>query len=672
MFQMTIGKKLPLIIMGVGIAAALTTGVLNFQNARTILENQAESKFSAITSAQHEAISSYLASIKNDLEFQAQNPMVTEALLAFKAAWAELPGNPKDYLQKQYIDANPNPTGQKEKLDYANDGSLYSAAHKKYHPGLRAFLQKRGYYDIFLFAPNGDLVYTVFKELDYATNLANGQWKDTDLGNIFQTVKANANKDQVFFFDFKPYAPSHDAPASFIGKRLTDANGNFIGVLAFQMPIEKINHVMQSASGLGETGQTYLAGSDLLMRSDSKFTEASDILATKLPDTYKQALENETAEFTTTNAQGSEVLALTQTLEFEGTRWLLVSEQATNELFKPINDMMNGLIAQIVIIALFTVAIGFFVGRSIALPIQSMASAMRRLAQGDTNSEIPCLDNQDELGEMAQTVQVFKENAIQKNRLTQQLLQLADTLERSVKLSFGTMINHAKGLNEAAKALDSGAKTTIDKIGSVSVSSSQMSEAANEISTQVTNSHQIVEQATGQTGEAQTVMQRLAASTGHIGEVVTLIRGITDQTNLLALNATIEASRAGEAGKGFAVVASEVKELAGQTHKATEEVAHQIQTIQGESNVSVESMSRIADIIEQVSASSRSIAAAVEEQTFTLSDMAENIRVVNTEAEGFVTYVQQVAKASEELIQQSQQVEEELNKFLQELRNSNV
>jgi methyl-accepting chemotaxis protein len=146
--------------------------------------------------------------------------------------------------------------------------SAYSQTHGAYHPRFRQFLEARGYYDIFLSNKEGDIVYTVFKELDYATNLMSGQWRGSDSGDIFRGAAQNKVPGSVTFFDFAPYAPSNDAPASFVATPIYDFAGAYAGVLVFQMPIGKINAIMQQPEGMGESGETYIVGEDHLMRSD--------------------------------------------------------------------------------------------------------------------------------------------------------------------------------------------------------------------------------------------------------------------------------------------------------------------------------------------------------------------------------------------------------------------
>ncbi|MFQ5535732.1 MAG: cache domain-containing protein [Sphingomonadales bacterium] len=164
----------------------------------------------------------------------------------------------------------------------AGDGSRYSAVHARHHPWFHQIQQTREYYDIFLFNAEGDLIYTVFKELDYATNFSSGEWAETDLGQVFRDAVAQPREGFQTFQDFEPYAPSNDAPASFIATPVLDADGQLLGVVAFQMPIGRINRLMGNRAGMGETGEAYLVGPDFLMRSDSRFSEKSTILVRKV------------------------------------------------------------------------------------------------------------------------------------------------------------------------------------------------------------------------------------------------------------------------------------------------------------------------------------------------------------------------------------------------------
>jgi methyl-accepting chemotaxis protein len=165
-------------------------------------------------------------------------------------------------LQGAYISDNPNPLGEKENFDAAEDDSTYASVHRRYHPIVRQYLREFGYYDIFLVDDEtGHIVYSVFKELDYATSLLNGPYKDTNFAEVFRKAAASNDPNAVFLEDFAHYGPSYEAPASFIASPVFN-NGERIGVLIFQMPIDRITAVLSQETGMGETGEVYLVGSD--------------------------------------------------------------------------------------------------------------------------------------------------------------------------------------------------------------------------------------------------------------------------------------------------------------------------------------------------------------------------------------------------------------------------
>lgn len=327
-------------------------------------------------------------------------------------------GNPEEILQRLYIEDNPNPTGSKEVLDYAKDGSVYSQVHKEYHHWFRHFLRQRDYYDIFLFAPNGDLVYTVFKELDYATNLNTGEWKDSDLGNAFRAARDNPTADYQAFFDFESYAPSHGVAASFISQPILDDDGKFAGVLVFQMPIARINGVMQVAAGMGESGETYIVGQDKFMRSDSRFSDESTILEVQVTDTaVDRALAGEEGVHIVLDYRGISVFSAYGPLEFHGTNWIILAEIDEAEVMKPINHMKMSATVSVLFVIIVIALIALVASRTISRPITQMSDAMGELSKNNFDISIPGVERGDEIGQMAASVQVFKENGMEAQRL---------------------------------------------------------------------------------------------------------------------------------------------------------------------------------------------------------------------------------------------------------------
>ncbi len=262
--------------VGIVATATMVCGYVAYQAAvREIVGSRSE-MFQGLRETRGIALIEYLTSVREEARFWARNRIMRDALQEFSSAWRELGGDAEKTLQKLYIDENPHPLGKKDNLESAGDGSRYSEIHARYHYWLRTFLIHRGLYDVFLFDPAGALVYTSFKERDFATNLVAGRWAETDLGRAFRSARDNPFPSYVAFFDFARYGPSHGDPASFISIPVLADDGAFLGVLAFQLPSGRLNEIMQVSAGMGETGETYIVGHDLLMRSDSRFSEPRD------------------------------------------------------------------------------------------------------------------------------------------------------------------------------------------------------------------------------------------------------------------------------------------------------------------------------------------------------------------------------------------------------------
>lgn len=684
--KLKISQKLPLLITGLAVLSAAITGFIIINKAQNELILAAENKLVALQVSRANALGNYLGSIEEDLSSLSRNDYVRQALSDFMNGWNALKsqGNPEAILQDLYINNNPHPTGSKDELDHADDGSLYSQIHSKYHPWFRHFLRQRDYYDIFLFAPNGDLVYTVFKELDYATNLNTGEWKDTDLGNAFRAARNNPELNKQHFFDFKPYAPSHGAAASFISQAVLNDDGSLAGVLVFQMPIGRINAVMQVAAGMGESGETYIVGEDNLMRSDSRFSEESTILKTRATGkTVDRGLAGEEGVEIVEDYRGINVFSAFGPFDFNGTRWVILAEIDAAEVMAPINNMkfiaalfVLGCVAVIVLIALYA-------SRAISRPITQMSDAMDELAKGNFDLDIPGVERADEIGTMAASVQVFKENGIEAKRLQEQqvmrerqaeeekrrvMQEMADKFDVQVGGTIKNLAVAAEKLQEASASMDSTAQQTQEasstvaaaaeetsvNVSTVSAATEEMTASAQEISKQISNVATKSNMAASSANTTSEKVDALNQLVENIGEVVVAIKDIAEQTNLLALNATIEAARAGDAGKGFAVVADEVKKLASETGKKTEEIEARITEIQGATEEAVDAMQEIISNISEIDSASTGTASAVEEQNSVISEITRNISEVSDAARQVANEIGNVQTASGETGQAAQ------------------
>jgi methyl-accepting chemotaxis protein len=360
---------------------------------------------------------------------------------------------------------------------------------------------------------------------------------------------------------------------------------------------------------------------------------------------------------------------------------------------------------------LLVVTMCLLLGRSIVGPITGMTAAMRKIAAGDTATAIPAQDRRDEVGAMAQSVQVFKDSMIEAVRLRGEqdelkkrteadkhglLGRMADDFENGVRASLdalagaavelrttsGSMSDAADTASQQATTVAAVAQQASANVQTVAAATEELSSSVSEIGRQVAQSTAIAHKAVEEANRTNTTVQGLSAAAQKIGDVINLISDIASQTNLLALNATIEAARAGEAGRGFAVVASEVKSLASQTAKATEEISAQVAAMQEATTEAVRAIEHIggtiggineitvaiASAVEEQGSATREIARNVQEAARGTSEVSGNIGVVTRAAGETGTAAGQVRTSAEGLNAQASMLRDKVDSFLANIR----
>ncbi len=332
-----------------------------------------------------------------------------------------------------------------------------------------------------------------------------------------------------------------------------------------------------------------------------------------------------------------------------------------------------------ILVIMGTVVIGFLIamvqGRMISQPVTRMTRRMVAMAAGDYAVEIEDLTRRDEIGEMARALAVFKENALDKERLEAEqaegerraeeqkktmMAKLADTFGATIGGVVNTVSASAVEMGDTAVSMagnmDKSGSRSLEvaeaanrsqgNVATVASATEELANSIDEIGSQVERSATRAGAAVEEADRSNETINGLAGAVDKIGDVVALINGIAGQTNLLALNATIEAARAGEAGKGFAVVASEVKNLANQTATATEEIAHQIDAVQGATGDAVAGIEGIGRTIRQMSEISAEISARVEQQRAAIGEIARNASAVSDDATSVLHSVTELSQSS--------------------------
>lgn len=318
--------------IALALAAALAAWLFVHRHYRAETVEEAFTRLTLFHGLRKATLEDHMRSKASDVRAMSRNQRVVGAFRQFAAAWPEMGPDPAAALRELYVERNPFAREQKHRLRDAGDDSAYTTAHQQFHDWARRFLDHFRYDDLYLIDRDGNILYTVQKDADFATNLDTGPYADSALGLVFQLALRKSD-NKVTLSDFEHYPTRDDEPAAFAGSAIVGAGGEVAGVFAVRYPGRSIDDILAYTAGMAQTGQTYLVGNDLKMRSQSRFIDEPTMLRTPV-DTkaVREALGGFSGALTGRDYRGVRVLSVYSGLDSGGPPWVLIAERDEAEV----------------------------------------------------------------------------------------------------------------------------------------------------------------------------------------------------------------------------------------------------------------------------------------------------------------------------------------------------
>ena len=468
---LSIRTRLMAMLLGVSLLSCLALGIIGSRYGNEIITEEVTEELQLVRASKKGEVEAYFQNIAHLATVLGQNEQIERAAVEFRLAYEQLYNEklnaecsqalsshyekfvaklsknvevrndldiymPRSvegcYLQNEYIVENPNPIGSKDVLVDPRDGTQYAEVHRRYHAYFRLLVEQFNFYDIFLIdLEKGNIVYSVFKETDFGTNLYSGPYRNSNLANLTRRLRNENDLQVATFEDFASYRPSYGAPAAFVGIPLVK-NGESVGALVFQFSVAELNRIMTfdgqwAEKGLGKSGEVYLVGEDFLMRSASRFfiEDSLGYAQTLLDKGARQAdidrmyrygstilqqrvrtastmaaIEGNTDVQTADDYRGVSVISAYTPLKIQGLNWAILAEQDADEAYAPIAAFNRRIFIITAILMGLVTLIAMLLAGHFVRPIEQLLEGTRRIRNGDLlyRVDIHSNDEFDELG----------------------------------------------------------------------------------------------------------------------------------------------------------------------------------------------------------------------------------------------------------------------------------